>query len=425
MRRHAAFLSWVLCLLLSGCGGMYSAKYVNKDSPQALGSWEVDTLPKGGKGTDESAVQSFSLLAESGPDESLPEIVVDAPRVGRGLKATESGASVRVIGRANARSGVTAVFVNGRKASLDASGRFFADVPLKVGDNRIAVTAHAGNRQARTESFVIARVDGASVQPGKAALFDIDEPFAKSDFDKGRYHVLAIGINAYRHIGKLKTAVNDARTVATVLKENYGFETSLITDHEATRENIMNQLNQLRAKLTFDDKLLVYYAGHGVHDRQTDASYWLPVDAKMDNDTNWIDAKSITDQLKRITARHVLVIADSCYSGTMDRAVDPSLSGSDTRDRFLRKLYSKKARVLIASGGDEPVSDFGGQGHSVFAQVLLDSLKSADKEIFTAEELFVRQIKESVAGRAAQTPEYRLIRNSGHEGGDFVFYKRR
>jgi hypothetical protein len=75
----------------------------------------------------------------------------------------------------------------------------------------------------------------------------------------------------------------------------------------------------------------------------------------------------------------------------------------------------------MASGGNEPVTDAGGGDHSAFAFVLLKALNNTDEKIFTAEELFYDHIKESVAGVANQTPEYSVIRNSGHDGGDFLF----
>ena len=78
---------------------------------------------------------------------------------------------------------------------------------------------------------------------------------------------------------------------------------------------------------------------------------------------------------------------------------------------------------MLASGGNEPVSDIGGQGHSVFAKAFLFGLKSMEKKEFTAEELYFSHLKEMVAGNSEQTPEYNIIRNSGHEGGDFVFFK--
>lgn len=235
------------------------------------------------------------------------------------------------------------------------------------------------------------------------------------------YYALVIGINAYRHIDKLQTATNDAKTIAGLLDQKYGFITRLVLDQDATREKIMNELNEFRAKLKPDDKLLIYYAGHGVYEKDTDASFWLPVDAKRDNDANWIDAKNITDQLTRIAARHVLIVADSCYSGTMTRNLEPVLKTPDVRHSFLKKMQSKKARVIISSGGNEPVTDSGGRGHSIFAEVFINALTKPDNDIFTAEELYGKHIKELVAGRAEQTPEYKIIRKSGHEGGDFIF----
>jgi len=77
----------------------------------------------------------------------------------------------------------------------------------------------------------------------------------------------------------------------------------------------------------------------------------------------------------------------------------------------------------MASGGNEPVTDGGGSGHSVFARALLDGLRGMSERVFTAEELFHGYIKERVAGKSDQTPEYNPLRNSGHEVGDFVFVR--
>lgn len=46
-------------------------------------------------------------------------------------------------------------------------------------------------------------------------------------------------------------------------------------------------------------------------------------------------------------------------------------------------------------------------------------------DIYAAEELYYGYIREAVAGKSKQTPEYNPIRNFGHESGDFVFIRRR
>ena len=69
------------------------------------------------------------------------------------------------------------------------------------------------------------------------------------------------------------------------------------------------------------------------------------------------------------------------------------------------------------------MADGGGSGHSVFARAFIEALKDPGVSMFTAEQLFYDHIKETVAGSAEQVPEYNIIKNSGHKGGDFVFIK--
>lgn len=240
---------------------------------------------------------------------------------------------------------------------------------------------------------------------------------------KGKYYGLIIGINNYRHLQKLKNAVNDATVMDRVLRDRYGFETRLLIEEQATRDNIMRALNDLRKQLTENDSLIVFYSGHGEFNKSTDTSYWLPIDAGRDDNTKWLETRSIADQFKLISAKHILVIADSCFSGTMTRSIDTRLATNSTRENYLNKLFKKPSRVLIASGGNEPVTDAGGKGHSIFSDVLITALNNTHDPVFTAEELMTRHVKESVAGRTAQTPEYSVIRNSGHDGGDFIFRK--
>jgi len=245
---------------------------------------------------------------------------------------------------------------------------------------------------------------------------------AQGEANAGRYYALVIGNNAYTGLERLKTAETDAREVAALLKDAYGFETKLLLN--ATRQQIISALYSYRRELTPDANLLIYYAGHGVNDKDADKAYWLPVDATLDDNSNWIIADEITTALKVIPAKHVLVVSDSCYSGTLTRGIRDALPRPAEREQFLRKMAAKRSRTLMASGGDEPVADGGGGGrHSVFANALLRGLREMDKGQFTAEELFRYHVKEAVAGRAQQTPEYNPLRNSGHDNGDFIFVK--
>ena len=114
----------------------------------------------------------------------------------------------------------------------------------------------------------------------------------------GSHYALVVGNNAYRNVPPLKTAVNDARAVEAILREQYGFRTKLLLD--ATRQQIINALNSYRRELDAESSLLVYYAGHGVNDKEIDRAYWLPVDAERDDNANWISADDITSNIKGI-----------------------------------------------------------------------------------------------------------------------------
>jgi len=243
----------------------------------------------------------------------------------------------------------------------------------------------------------------------------------QGEANAGRYYALVIGNNNYTGLERLKTAETDAREVAALLKDAYGFETKLLLN--ATRQQIMSALYSYRRELTPDANLLIYYAGHGVNDKDADKAYWLPVDATLDDNSNWIIADEITTALKVIPARHVLVVSDSCYSGTLTRGIRDALPRPSEREQFLKRMAAGRSRTLMASGGDEPVADGGGGRHSVFANALLRGLREMDKGQFTGAELFRYHVEEPVAGRANQTPEYNPLRNSGHESGDFIFVK--
>lgn len=234
----------------------------------------------------------------------------------------------------------------------------------------------------------------------------------------GTYFALVIGINKYTHLKSLSTAISDVDAIARLLHDKYGFDVKLI--HNATRDQIKEALGEYRRSLDPDASLLIYYAGHGMYDEAADKGYWLPADARNDDTTRWIIADDMTTDIKVIPARHVLVISDSCYSGVLTREASPSFSPRD-RERFIEKMMVGKSRTLMASGGKEPVADGGAQGHSVFADALIKGLTEYDASKFSAEELFDAYVRESVGGRSDQTPEYSVIRNSGHDSGDFVF----
>lgn len=238
---------------------------------------------------------------------------------------------------------------------------------------------------------------------------------------RGQAHALLIGINDYRHVTPLKTAENDARVLGRILREEYGFKTQVLLN--PTRRRTLDAIDGYRKVLKEGDDFLIYYAGHGFLDVGAERGYWLPVDARPDSRSDWLSNSDITDTLRAIKSRHVMVIADSCYSGTLTRST-PGRPQLDARtEDFINRLWSKKSRTVLASGSLEPVLDGGGGGHSVFARVLINVLQDNTTAIDGT--TLYALVRNAVALNAEQIPQYQNIRFAGHEvGGDFVFIRK-
>ncbi len=240
----------------------------------------------------------------------------------------------------------------------------------------------------------------------------------------GDYYALVIGIDDYQPpLNRLTTAVNDAKAMGKLLEEGYGFKVKYLLDHDATRFNILDALAKYETTVKPPDSVLVYYAGHGYLDQQTKRAYWIPVDANSKFSPNRIISDDLMNEVSDVPARHVLVISDSCYSGDMATRSIADTEAASSRSATIARMAVRRSRNLMASGGDEPVADAGGNGHSIFANVLLRSLNEDDQAMFTASGIFYQDIKDLVVGKSRQTPEYAVIPDSSHDGGDFVFVR--
>ena len=353
----------------------------------------------------------------AGPQIALIDPVL--PRT-RGLVKVSVPAKLtqrRIVGRVTAPAGLLGLTVNGVPTEPNAAGVFMADLAMTPNETDVVVTAIDQQGKRADLRFVLAsQVAAGPAEKGPPKRLRDQVSF-------GRYHALLIGNDDYAHLPHLNTAINDVRRLDAILRERYEFETHLLTN--ATRYQILSALNELRGRLTTNDNLIIYYAGHGELDPVNMRGHWLPVDAEPGNTANWISNVAITDILNVIAAKHVLLIADSCYSGTLTRSSiarqEVALTDAE-RLTWLKVMAKKRARVVLTSGGLAPVLDSGGGAHSVFAQALLRVLEAND------DLLSGRSLYQGVAARVAhaaanlefeQAPEYSPIARAGHESGDF------
>jgi hypothetical protein len=235
----------------------------------------------------------------------------------------------------------------------------------------------------------------------------------------GEYWALIIGINTYKNVPPLDSAVKDAVGVRDVLVQRYGFRRDRIIEllnEQATRTNIEGSLFDLGRKAGAEDSVLIYYAGHGQYDEDGRLGWWVPVEAQPKQPGTFITNASIRDYIEGMKAKHVYLVADSCFSGTLfgkSRAMPP------LDDQFFSRLYAKKSRWGLTSGGTEPVADQGKGGHSIFAYHFINLLKENRDPYLVPSHIF-DQLAPIIANNADQMPRSEPMKGTGDEGGQFV-----
>jgi hypothetical protein len=235
-----------------------------------------------------------------------------------------------------------------------------------------------------------------------------------------QYYALLIAIDDYSdpNIPQLNEPVKDATKLYEVLTKTYTFsETNTLFLKNPTREQIINSFDSLRKVITPNDNLLIYYAGHGLYDKDSEVGYWLPTDAKLKNRASWLFNSTLVDCIKSIKSKHILLVSDACFSGSIILR-DVGLYGN--ADQSVQKLYSLNSRKAMTSGNLETVMD-----KSPFNKYLVKSLSDNTKQYINANELYVN-LREAVINSTpnAQNPQFGIIIGTGDQGGEFIFIRR-
>lgn len=236
--------------------------------------------------------------------------------------------------------------------------------------------------------------------------------------------LLLVGINNYKHFDNLKAPINDVKALKKVLYEKYWYHpehTIELLDEQATRRNIKRALVQLMDVLQPHDTILVYYAGHGNYARNN-VGFWLPHDAGKDpiDQENWLSTADLKGYMSSFKCRHVLLVADSCFSGDLLQNFR-STERPEIHNEYYRNAYGRKSRVVITSGGLEEVPDLEIGQHSAFAYHLIGELEANREDWLGTLKLYAN----FAPGLTRSTPYLGVLKDSGHQdGGSYVFFRR-
>ncbi len=347
-------------------------------------------------------------------ERTVPKIVVTSPIIQENKPTTVNKEKIWIEGKASDDSGILKLLANKTEAFLVDDGGFMIEVALVVGENKVRLTAVDRNNNVAVKTLTIIRPP-----PTPQTLRDSIGGLA------GVNYALIIGIGDYKHLPKIPTARHDVAEIEDILKSKYGFRIELLLDQG--KQQILDTIKKYGQKLTVNDSLLIYYTGHGEIDESNGHVYWLPVDAESEypifSDSKWINTDSITAGMKKVSARHILIVADAAYAETSIQSISKTPFSSNDRNRFLIDSFQKSSRSLILSGKKGLESSSGDKDRSVFSALFIKGLKEMEREVFTAEELFFKHLNIRLLENEEQIPGYFMLKNSGHNNGDFVFVR--
>ncbi len=245
---------------------------------------------------------------------------------------------------------------------------------------------------------------------------------------EGEYRALIIGNDNYQDPkalwNPLKRAVSDAKAVEKLLIENYGF-TDVERIENVTRRELLHAFRDFSKRVSHNDNVLIYYAGHGFLDQYTSKGYWVPVDAVGTDHTTFVRNSTIRDELSDLSqrAKHTLLISDSCFSGTLLKTASRGLRVDDGSKEYLKSVSNKKSVQILTAGGVEYVDDdFRASGHSPFTYFLQSELKNNPYPVITASNLSKR-VQVAVSNNVEQEPQMGVLQGAGDELGEFLFIK--
>ncbi|GAB2868787.1 hypothetical protein GCM10027277_42330 [Pseudoduganella ginsengisoli] len=392
---------------LGGKGAAGRSAQGGKDAAEKLVAAETKRAE-----TSQAAANAKAQAAEAKQrkaDEGMAEVARrDAARRDRAVKAFVAGANASMTASQLAQL-----------AALrhEYKGLLFKDA-LKVleQNGRAADLPACGGTVSNTcmPSFAQARMEWPTSRPL------VRKPVAAYLPQIERKVAIVIGINEYadKRIPQLDTAVPDADAVARQLETSMGYETRVLRN--ATKADIVAALQGVARELDPNDSLVVYYAGHGylrpVAKGQSQG-YWIPSDGTVSSPANWMSNADVSKLLANIPAKQVMLVSDSCYSGTFSREQKVAASGDAS------SILAKRSVTVMSSGGEEPVSDEGVEGHSIFAWSLMQSIKKVGQvepgvRVFDA-------TREQVTAAYPQVPQYGAAVSAGHTaGGDYLFETR-
>jgi hypothetical protein len=197
-----------------------------------------------------------------------------------------------------------------------------------------------------------------------------------------RYAVI-IGIEQYRQsLPAVEFASHDAAVLRDYLTKSLGYPDEnvvMVVNERAAKSDLEKYIERwLPNRVDKDSSVLIYYSGHGAPNPVTQEGFLVP----YDGDPTFLEItgyplKRLYEQLAKLPAREVLVVLDSCFSGSGGRSVIAKGARPLVISMENPVLAGDKIVVLTASSASQISSTYDQKNHGLFTYFFLKGLQGA------------------------------------------------
>jgi formylglycine-generating enzyme required for sulfatase activity len=237
------------------------------------------------------------------------------------------------------------------------------------------------------------------------------------------YQALVVGVGEYDCWPDLRGAVKDAREISTTLKE-MGMEVATLLNPTSVR--LKEALNRLAygPGQERNRAILFYFSGHGETESLASGEklgYIVPKDTPLPTKdrigfiNKAISMNQIETYALRIKSKHVLMVFDSCFSGSVFSSVKSAPTD-------ITEKSALHVRQFITAGTEnEQVPD-----ESVFSTCFIQGIKGEadyNKDGYVTGSELGLYLDSTVVNytKGCQHPQYGKIRHPKLDKGDFIF----
>jgi len=201
---------------------------------------------------------------------------------------------------------------------------------------------------------------------------------------------------------------DDCQKMTKILSKSYGFNPqNIVTSPNATRATILNGFEEIKGNLskskklfgralTKNDRLFIYFSGHGVKNRTN--SYWVPRNARKDDFSTYIKDIVIGEFLEKALPGNIFLVSDSCFSNYLVE------SKENVKASFRNSGY---CGISILTSGYDKVPAI-----SPFTQAIIDNLELNSQGVIDSFEIF-QNVKSALHKRAHYLPQWSLKKKYG------------